>query len=443
MELKLNKNIENKVLDLVKPNESDLELFDQGVMKIKRKILKSARNLDIKCDVFIGGSYGKGTFLKNASDVDFFIRFDLSYDDDLLSEYLQSILNDCGLDYKKQKGSRDYFSGVYSPRKYKIKFEIIPVFKIKTIDEAKNSTDLSCKHVKFVLDNISSNLDLVKEIRITKQFFKSKRLYGAESYINGFSGHVIDILVIYYKSFTNLISSAKSWDHSTIIDINNIYSGKEDLESSIGYDKLSNLIVIDPIVNNRNASRALSEENYNRFLFEVNTIEEFKFEDFVIEKVDFDMVLENSKQFAKENNLERVSYRISFDIKNESEDIVGSKLKKIYGKIIRYFESFDFKVFHSEFLIDCSNGDCLFIFLFEKVNLPKVKKILGPKVTMTLSIEKFLEKRDYHFIEGERVCSYEKRSITKISEIYRLEIKELEDMINKDISFVKKLKITK
>ena len=110
-------------------------------------------------------------------------------------------------------------------------------------------------------------------------------------------------------------------------------------------------------------------------------------------------------------------------------------------KVLKYFESLDFKVFHSEFIIDCSKGECVFIYLFEKVNLPKIKKILGPKVTMKDSISKFLEKRDIYFIEGDRVCSYETRRVTKISQIYKIGIKDLEEMINKDISFVKKLRI--
>ena len=83
------------------------------------------------------------------------------------------------------------------------------------------------------------------------------------------------------------------------------------------------------------------------------------------------------------------------------------------------------------------------IYLFEKVSLPRVKKIMGPKVTMKESISKFLVKREMHFIEEDRVCSYETRRVTKISEIYKLEIKDLEEMINKDISFVKKLRIIK
>ena len=159
------------------------------------------------------------------------------------------------------------------------------------------------------------------------------------------------------------------------------------------------------------------------------------------EETDFDYVLSSSKEFAKESGLERIAYRINFDVKNDSDDIVGSKLKKGYLKILKYFESFDFKVFYSEFVIDCSKEECVFVYLFEKVSLPKIKKVQGPKVTMKDSIAKFLEKREMHFIEDDRVCSYEARRVTKISEICKLEIKDLEEMINKDISFVKKLRV--
>ena len=434
-------DLNNWVLNMVKPTDDEDIFFREGALKIKRKLIRAAKELSINCDVFIGGSFGKGTYLKGSSDVDFFVRFSVDYPENKLSLYLENILVKSGIDYKKQKGSRDYFSGVFSPRKYNIKFETVPVYKIRKVLDAKNSTDLSPMHVKFVSDRINLNPNLSDEIRIAKQFFKAKKLYGAESYINGFSGHVIDILIINYGSFQALIDDAKTWEDTKVIDVLNVYNSFDKLKKAFGSDKISDLIVVDPIIKNRNAARAVSNDNYNRFLFEVNTLKKLSKSDFETYDVDFAQVLDETKDFAKSNNLKRVCYDLKFDSKSESFDIVGSKLKKLYGKVLKYFESFDFVVFYSEFIIDVSKGRCLFIYFFEKVDLPNIKKILGPKVTMVDSISKFLEKREMHFIEGDRVCSYDIRRVTKLEEIYKLEILDFEEMLSKEISFVKKLKI--
>ena len=318
--------LKKKVLEMIKPTKLEEELFSDGVLKLKRKLKRAINSKGYKCEIFIGGSYGKGTYLKGKSDVDFFFRFDLNYKDSSLSNYLEDILNEAKLKFKKQKGSRDYFSGVYSPRKYNIKFEAVPNYKIRKVQDSQNSTDLSPLHVKFVKDRIDKDSKLIDEIRITKQFFKAKKLYGAESYVHGFSGHVIDILVINYGSFEKLIEDAKTWEEGKVIDINSVYFSYEKIKKVFGEDKMSSLIVVDPIIKDRNAARAVSVDNYNRFLFEVNSINKLSITDFEEEKVDFNYAISKSSQFAKENNLERVVYRINFDIKNESEDIVGSKL---------------------------------------------------------------------------------------------------------------------
>lgn len=432
--------LKSQVLSEIKPTSEEHLFLEEGVNKLKRKIKRAANSLDYKVEVFIGGSFGKGTYLKGSSDVDFFVRFDLSYEDSKLSIMLEEILKLIKIKYVRQKGSRDYFSGVFSPRKYNILFEFVPVYNIKKYGDARNSTDLSCFHVDFVKNKILNDINLSDEIRLSKQFFKSCKLYGAESYINGFSGHVIDILICYYSNLENLILDVKTWGDEKYIDISSFYDDINSAKNAMEKDKISNLIVIDPIVKNRNAAKALSSTNYYKFLFEISNIDKLSLENFKVEKIDFDVILTNSKRFSESNNLIRLVYKIDFNLKNQSNDIVGSKLRKLFGKIENYFISFDFKIFHSEFEISMSKNSCLFIYLFEKSSLPKVKKITGPKVVMGEAVKNFLKKREIYFVEEDRICSYETRRIIKLSEISRFNISDFENLINKDVSFIRKIK---
>ena len=438
----MDKLTKSEVLKNIKPTKKEHDFLTEGANKIKRKLKRAANKLGLKCDVFIGGSFEKGTYLRGC-DVDYFVRFDMKYEDSKLSHHLKAILNKAKIKHEKQKGSRDYFSGIFSPKKYKIRFEVVPVYKIRKYSHYVNSTDLSPMHVQFIQKKIEENPDLSDEIRIAKQFFKSKKLYGAEGYINGFSAHVIEILIIFYSSFSNLIKNAQMWDDETFIDINSHYKSFELAKNSIGYDKLSNLVVIDPIVKNRNCARALSEENYSKFIFECNRISSLSISDFKESKININEILESSLDFAKQNNLKRVAYLFSFKLENESFDIIGSKLKRAFNKTKIYFESFDFKIFHCEFEINLDERKCLFVFLFEKQNLPSLKKIEGPKVTMRDSIKKFLKNRDFYFVKDGRVCSYEKRRVKELSEIYKINLKDFEKMLNRDLSFVKKIRIFK
>lgn len=440
----MDNSLRKKVLSKVKPTEQEHIEFVKVAEKLVNKIKRTAKKLDLKCSPYIGGSFGKGTYLHGSSDVDIFMRFDKSYNDSDLSKFLEKILIESSINYKKQKGSRDYFSGSFGPKDYRIEFELVPNRFVTQKSEAVNSTDLSPLHVEFLRLKEKDNSNLTDEIRLAKQFFKAQGLYGAESYIGGFSGHVIDILIMSFGSLDNLIDNAKTWESVKYIDINNTYKDFDEASKMLGDDKNSSLVMIDPIINDRNAARALSEENYARFLLVCNRMSSLKESDFTIVKKDYNEVMSYHKNFCKDNNLKSVMYKITFSVKGESEDIVGSKLKKLHGKLFKYFSSLDFNIFADEFFIDIKAGVCLFCFDFEKGVLPNVKVLKGPKTYMSSAIESFLKGRESkYFIREDRICIYDKRRITDLKEVINFDKEELQKMLSKNIDFVKSVRVFK
>jgi len=432
----MEKQILLDVLKKIKPTKEEQLALEGAVSRFITRLRRSSKRLKINCDFFVGGSFGKDTYLKGSSDVDIFCRFDLKYKDNTLSSLLETILIEAKLKYKKQKGSRDYYSLKFVSKGISIIFEIVPNRKIKTINEVINSTDVSPMHVEFLKLKVEKNPDLTNQIRLAKQFFKSKGLYGAESYIEGFSGHTIDILIAYYGSLKNLLLEAKTWNEEKYIDINNFYSNEFEAQEKIGIDKLSNLILVDPIIKERNAARALNNIKYCEFIMIANKFKKFNKEDFEINKPNIKTIIEEAKLYSKENNLKFLAYKFRFKITNESEDIVGAKLLKLSRKINKYFTSLDFEIFLEDFFIDIKKGICLIIFLFKKTNLPNVKKIIGPKVFFKEATIDFLKDKDYYFIEDSRVCIYQPRTIYKLNEVSKIDLDSFKNMLNKDISFI-------
>lgn len=435
----MDKKLREKILSKIKPTLLEHELMEKSVKSFVSRLRRAAKKLEITCSFFVGGSFGKGTYLKEKSDVDIFARFDLIYDDNKLSSYLENILSEAKYKYKKQKGSRDYFSIPIKSNGHKIIFEVVPNRKIENISQMLNSTDVSPMHVDFLKHKVKENSNLTDEIRLAKQFFKSCGLYGAESYINGFSGHSIDILIAFYGTLENLILAAKNWDEQTFIDISSFYNNFNEALDTMDEDKISNLILVDPIIKERNASRALSNQKYGEFLLLANNFNDFKNEDFEVNSINILAISDEIKEFAKQNNLKVLLYKIKFDVKNDSEDIVGSKLLKLSKKLEKYFSDYDFKLFLSNFFINIKSGEVLFAYLFEKVDLPNVKKVYGPKVFMKDAIDNFLKNRKDYFIEDSRVCVYEKRVLVKLTEISNLKFDDMQKLLGKDISFVKSI----
>ncbi len=287
--------------------------------KIKR-FLGKLKNKDIK--FFVGGSYAKNTFLKDNLDVDVFARFNYkNYKYADISKELGKLLRSKFKRVETVHGSRDYFHIKFEG----LTFEIVPVLKIRKPEIAENIMDVSPLHVKFV--KRKSNKKLQDEIRLFKQFLKANHLYGAESYIKGFSGYVAELLVIYYRGFDNLIKAAREWKSEEVIHFG---KDKERVLSSMSKSKKHGpLIVVDPVQKDRNAAAAMGKRNYSKF-------------------IKLCKAFNGSKNFfvKKEILMSKLRGHTILQIKplDGKKDIVGAKLLSLLERMKKEFKHYDFEI---------------------------------------------------------------------------------------------------
>ena len=184
---------------LIKVNPSnDFKEITPILNKFLEKLKRGIKKQKIKAEVFVGGSFAKRTIIKREIyDVDIFIRFDKKYNQDTISALTEKILKTSREKYTLIHGSRDYFK-VTPANNFCI--ELIPVMKISKPNQAQNITDLSYSHVKYVKNKLKTK-KLVDEVMLVKAFCYANKCYGAESYIRGFSGYSLELLILHYKSF--------------------------------------------------------------------------------------------------------------------------------------------------------------------------------------------------------------------------------------------------
>jgi len=197
----------DKILSKISPTQEDISRLNASIASMKFFIETAAKQKDIDIEVVPGGSTAKGTFLKGNFDVDIFVRFKQSLPDisSTLELLLASFAVEKNIVIERVHGSRDYFTFSYD----NLFFEIVPVQYIKSPADANNVTDMSPLHVFWVTKLLTPKLQ--NDVRLAKQFCKACGVYGAESFINGLSGHVLDILVISYGGFEELLQAASSW----------------------------------------------------------------------------------------------------------------------------------------------------------------------------------------------------------------------------------------
>ncbi len=400
------KNI-NKILnqqaELIKPSLETLKKIERTSESFCGNLRKKLRSKKIKADVFIGGSLAKKTLVKKDKyDVDIFVRFDRKYEDKKISKLLEGILTKA----KKIHGSRDYYQLIING----IIFEIIPVLKIKKPEQAENITDLSYFHVNYVLNKIRKNKKLADEIILAKTFAYAQDCYGAESYIHGFSGYAIELLICHYGSFlkfiksislqnikqVNISSSSKlgmkrtdyvSDINKIIIDDSKFYKNKQEVLRELNESKIqSPIILIDPTFKERNALASLSQETFLKFK---KTCKDF-------------LKNPSSEFFERKNIFEELSRKykdklriVSVKTNKQAGDIAGSKSKKFFEFFCNRLRR-EFEIKKAEFDYDEKKNTAYFYFVLEK---KKDEVIKGPPVTAVHNLSKFKKAHKNAFIK--------------------------------------------
>ena len=331
----------SEVLSKVKPEKRYIDNFMSEVNRVTSWINIATRTEGVVAECSKGGSVAKGTFLKGDHDVDLFVKFSHDYKTNELSKYLEKIIElvskKLNFKYKLVYGSRDYFQFIYRD----ITFEVVPVLKIFNIKEAQNITDASPLHVTYLRKQIAKHPTLPDEIRLAKQFCKSAGVYGAESYIKGLSGHSLDLLITFYGSFINFVSSTKYWQEKFVIDVDNKL--KDPLKELNPSKTKSPIILIDPIDNKRNATAALSKEKYNILRIRAQEfIENPSIDFFRIEKMDVKKVKE---KYKKEWSI----FLNVTPIVNKSKDVQGTAILKAQEFIYKNLKKNDFNIIEKGF----------------------------------------------------------------------------------------------
>ena len=398
------------ILKKLKPDEKKVyKLVDDFLKKLNAKIKKT----NLLAVAITGGSIAKGTFLKDDHDVDIFVTFDKSYKTEELSNLLESCLK--GFSYERVHGSRDYFQ----IKEKKLIFELVPVYKITQAHEAVNITDASPLHAIWVKEQIAKKEKLADSIRLAKAFCKAQELYGAESYIRGFSGHVLDILTIHYGGFASLMKGAATWEGKKIIDINNYHKGN--VLKNVNKAKLeSSLILIDPIDPYRNASASLSDEKFYLFSQRAKEFLENPSSSFFVKKV---LTLAGLKKMATELGKDFVLLFFEALSQEGKEDVEGAKLLKVFEYMRNQYILNGFFVKESGWKFD-KKKKAFFWFIVSPKELPKTYDWEGPKIADTENVALFMKKHAKTYEKGERIFASVDRKYTKPKELLSHILKE-------------------
>ena len=414
-----------EVLVEVTPTKETLAFMQEELTNFLEQGNKKLKKLKLDAEFFVGGSFAKGTVVKKGSyDVDIFLRFDKKYPEKDLTKLTKKVLRRTK-GVSKVHGSREYFRVKISPWFY---LEIVPVRRVKNPKESENITDLSYSHVKFINKKIKSQ-KVLDEIKLGKAFCHATKTYGAESYVHGFSGYSIELLVYHYKTFENFLREvSRKRKSKLVIDSEGLYKNPKDVMFELNGSKLiSPIVLIDPTYKERNALAALSEESLERFRIAAKKfLKSPNKSAFFPKKLDLDAL---KKQEVKKGN---EFIFVNTKTKKQEGDIAGTKLLKFHNHLIHEAKKY-FEVKGQGFKYEDKKEGKGYLILEKKkeiiFNGPMEKDVKNSEIFKSLHKETYVEndklfaKKKIDFTAIDFFTKWKKKNKRKIREMYISKIK--------------------
>ncbi|MDE1761733.1 MAG: CCA tRNA nucleotidyltransferase [Candidatus Micrarchaeota archaeon] len=347
------KKIYARVLKEIKPGKLEIEATTANANRIMGRLKKVVpRNVEI----MIVGSISRSTNLKGDHDIDIFLLFD--------KKVPEKRMESLGVEYAKRIANRkgERIEIKYAEHPYVrlhldeigMKIDLVPAYKIRSIEERATAVDRTPLHTKFLNENLTDKQR--DDVRLLKCLLKSHGIYGAEVRTQGFSGYLCELLIFTFGSLNGLLEEAAKFRVPLYI-----HPREKGAKAGDAFKKFnSEFIVIDPVDKTRNVAAGVSKESLARLvmvarlLIDHPGIGSFYGKGFsaLSAKRDFTGII-------KRANLN--SYIIAAKVPDKSDDIIWPQLRKASEIILDSAKKSGFRIYLSAVWVEKGHGFMLFL----------------------------------------------------------------------------------
>lgn len=379
----------NKVLEYARkisiPTEQGEARMKERSEFLLNRVIEAASKYDEVAGVELGGSYAKGTWLKDQMDFDIFIKLKNDTDEKLFERIGMEIGFSSMAKFKPRVR---YSEHPYVEAEIKeTKVNVVPCYDVEN-GQWKSAADRSSFHTKFILDTFDKASK--DEVRLLKKFLKGVGIYGAEIAKEGFGGYVAEVLVYHYGTFMKVLEAASNFTPNQII-------GKP------GRKFETPLVLIDPVDSNRNLGTAISAKNVARFILAARSFLKKPSTRFFTGKT----------QTAGRKNLKNTLI-VKFNYKWRSPDIIWGQTKRGTTAVAGQLELGGFEVLRKTSVTD-EKSEAAMIFLLRSPVIEDYIIKNGPEIYRRADSDNFILKNSKNVMtwigDSGRILSMQKREI--------------------------------
>jgi tRNA nucleotidyltransferase (CCA-adding enzyme) len=373
--------VSHKVLDEIIPSAEKRKEIHTLAEKLRKKVEAAVRTHKIKASVRVEGSVAKDTWISREPDIDIFIQLPTTLSREEFGKTALDIAREATTGSKQVErfAEHPYLEAFVDH----IRVNIVPCYKVKK-GQWKSATDRTPYHTDYVKPLLDKKLR--GEVRLLKQFMKGIGVYGAEIKVGGFSGYLCELLVLSYSSFVGVLKAFADFKIGQVVDYAGFYKGKE-RETELLFKEP--LVIIDPVDKGRNAASAVRKERLDEFIAASRLFLEAPHRRFFYPL--------RAKPLSPE--------RIAGLMIDRDSTVVFVKLGRItavpdvlWGQLYKTQRALRNLLLQNDFVIlrgsVWSNESDINIFIFEveHLQLPAVKKHLGPPLERRKECNDFLRK---------------------------------------------------
>jgi len=238
----------DEVVLRISPSPAQRRRVDMAVKDVLARVRLHAKTVPYPLGVKLVGSTAKDTYVF-PPDLDVFILFPPDVPRSELEKH------GLALGRKVLGGEERYAEHPYIHGKFKgFEVDIVPCYSVDDPSNLKSAVDRTPFHTDYILSHLKQSQR--DEVRLLKQFMKGIGTYSAEAKVQGFSGYLVELLVLRYGDFEGALRSAKDWREGLVLTLTE--GGSRRFASPLTF--------YDPVDRERNVASALSLQNMAIFI---------------------------------------------------------------------------------------------------------------------------------------------------------------------------------
>ena len=250
-----------RVSERVTPDADERERLRAVAAELTERADAAIDDLPVDADVAQVGSSARSTWLAGDRDIDLFVRFPTGIDREELERYGLDVGHAVLPDGHEEYAEHPYVKGEYDG----FDVDLVPCYAVDAATDIRSAVDRTPFHDAYLQARYTPELS--EAARLLKRFMKGVGVYGSDLRTEGFSGYLVELLVLEHGGFVPLIEAAAEWHPPVRFDPREGDGGPaevapEEAEAASFDDPL---VVIDPTDPDRNVAAVLSAANLARF----------------------------------------------------------------------------------------------------------------------------------------------------------------------------------